>query len=189
MVHDCRDELSGVLMTPGTDDSRRPEARPHIDRGEDPCCALLRYQEGAYLVELDLAQDDALSVGAAEAVRCRGCAFDPARDRAPGNALDACNGRLADAFHAQGCNALELSRRVLQAAVGRARGGAERATALLAAVSATAHPAGLAVAMEDDVAAITSVVERAGGVRATGSGYARSRHPTASIRRRILEHA
>jgi hypothetical protein len=112
-------ESERVLEASSPCDSRRPEPRPDVNRGEDPDRVFLAADDRANLVYLKLLDGEGSYFSIVEPTTDLGGLFEPASDGIPGNSLYSSNHGLVQALDAERGDFVEGRATVLETIVWR----------------------------------------------------------------------
>jgi hypothetical protein len=130
-------ESEPVSIASSPYDSRRPEPRPDVNRGEDPNRLFFATDDRPNLVCLKLLDDERSYFSIVEPTTNVGCLFKPAIDGIPGDPLYSGDRGLVQAFDAQHDDFVERRATVLESIIRCAGVRAERLSARPAPVSTT----------------------------------------------------
>ena len=134
-----------------SNDCRRPNPGPDLNRGKDPNRLFLVVDDGANLVRLKLGNGDASYFSIIELTTRGGCLFEPAIDSIPANPLYSGDGGLIQTFDAESRNLIKGRMTVLESIVGCAGIGAESFAASAATISPPPPLLGFVESAADDV--------------------------------------
>ena len=161
---DVANKCQGVAVAAASDDGRRPETRPHLNRREHPRWPGLSPRERADLVGLQLSGDEAGRPPVAKSATHRGGPLEPAGDGIPGQSFGPGDRRQTDTLHAQRDDRVERRSAMLEPVVGRTLCRRERLSAPHAPVATPFSGRGSVESVADDACGLDVSVEGTRGI-------------------------
>ena len=161
---DVANERQGAPVAASSDDGRRPETRPDLDRRKYPRRPGLPPRERADLVGLQLCGDKAGRPAVAKSATHRGSPLEPAGHGVPGQPFDPGDRRPTDTFNVQRDDRVERRPAMLEAVIGVTFRRRERLAASHAPVAAPFPGRGSVESVADDVAGPGVSVQRTLGI-------------------------
>ena len=143
-------ECEGVSVAASSDDGRRPETRPDLNRCEYPRRPGLPPRERADFVGLQFCSDEAGGPPLVKSTTHRSGPLEPAGDGVPSQSFDSGDRRQADPLDAECDDRVECRSAVLEPVVGRAFCRRERLSAADASVAAPFPGRGSVESVADD---------------------------------------
>ena len=143
-------EYSRVTVTPATDNGRRPDSRPDIERGENPDGLILPGHDCTNLVGLKFGDVELGNGSVIELSTGHRRLLEPAIDGVPREPFHTSDRGLAYTLDAECRDLVECRATMLKAVVGRFGPGAEGLPTGLAATTAMASGLGPVESVSDD---------------------------------------